>query len=85
MCENTGLSLLLVRFSRVMIGQTESCDPIFAQQTLAPSDGEKSLAMAHSGWHSKVAGVRFTNFRHSWKVHVNKCQNQNDVKSEFKI
>ena len=47
MCENTGLSLLLVRFSRVMIGQTESHDPIFAQQTLAPSDGKKSLAMAH--------------------------------------
>ena len=47
MCENTGLSLLLVRFSRVVIGQTESRDPIYAQQTLAPSDGEKSLAMAH--------------------------------------
>ena len=48
MCKNTGLSLLLVRFSRVMIGQTESRDPIFAQQTLAPSDGKKSLAMAHT-------------------------------------
>ena len=47
MCKNTGLSLLLVRFSRVVIGLTESCDPIYAQQTLAPPGGEKSLAMAH--------------------------------------
>ena len=47
MCKTTGLSLLLVRFSRVVIGLTESRDPIYAQQTLAPPDGKKSLAMAH--------------------------------------
>ena len=47
MCKNTSLSLLLVRISREVIGLTESRDPIYAQQTLAPSDGKKSFAMAH--------------------------------------